>query len=259
MMKAAVASIAILLSAVASAGVEDANKQFLESKGKAFRGTAAVPADTVPAEYDFERAKGPFGWKIALPVDEDDRPRFLFATIRGGKFQKGTLVTFGFKDEKISAQRFEKLRRTCPMLAIREGSVRVVKHGGKTLPPEATLHAPTSCPLVYHGPPHPTSIGINPCSRALGYSRGLLKRLGVSSGSLRYDVVLEGPGGVRAELGTADFEHGISQESAVRAIRAAVEKADPKRAGLVSDRDVADFYAASKVVCRGIEAKAGAQ
>ena len=30
-------------------------------------------------------------------------------------------------------------------------------------------------------------------------------------------------------------------------------KADPKRVGLVSDRDVADFYAASKVICRGIE------
>lgn len=32
-----------------------------------------------------------------------------------------------------------------------------------------------------------------------------------------------------------------------------IEKADPKRVGLVSDRDVADFYAASKVICRGIE------
>ena len=254
MMKAAVTSIAILLASAASAGVEDANRLFLESKGKAFRGAAAVPADTVPEDYDFERAKGTFGWKIALPVDEDDRPRFLFATIRGGKFQKGTLVTFGFKEERISAQRFEKLRRTCPMLAIREGSVRVVKHDGKTLPPEATLHAPTSRPLVYPGPPHPTSIVINPCSRALGHSRGLLGRLGVSSGSLRYDVVLEGPGGVRAELGTADFEHGIAQGDAVRAIRAAIEKADPKRVGLVSDRDVADFYAASKVICRGIEA-----
>ena len=228
-----------------------AYERYLESQALRFRGAVAVPADAVPDKYDFARAKGKAEWHIALPVDGDDRVRFLVATISDGKFSKGTLYTFGFKEERITAKRFAKLRETCPMVFYRGGSMRVVKKNGVELPPEVAVHAPTTCPIVYKAPPHPFAMSVDPCGRTLGDSRGMLRRIGVSPNGLRYGVRLEGPGGLSVACGEATSEKGVGQGALADAIRKALEAKDPARVGAVSDRDVIDFYSRSTVVCTG--------
>jgi len=242
---------AALCAAVAFADGNEARAKFIEAHAAMFKGNA-VASDAIEAKYDFERATGEGTWQIALPVDDDDRVRFLEAVIRNGKFVRGKMYTFGFQEEKITAVRFARLRAESMMVARRGGSVHVVKRGGKELPQELAVYAPTSRPLRYKAPPHPDGIRIDPCGRVLGNSRKLFDRIAVSLSTLAYDVMLEGPEGVKVPLGACTPQKTPSEKEIVQAIRAAVEKKHPDRVGAVSDRDVADFFGGSVIVCRGI-------
>lgn len=244
-------ALSLLTASAAFADGKTARAKFVESFGSSFQGDA-IAAEALEPKHDFERAKGEGAWQIALPVNDDERVQFLDVVVRNGKFVKGMLHTFGYRDRKITAMQFKKFRADSIMLARRSGPIRTVKGNGVELPQPVAVYAPTCRSMRYAPPPHRSFIDLDPCGRLLGYSRKIFGDLRINLGTLKYDVVLEGPDGVKVVLGGCTVGKGVSQETVVQAIRNAIEKKYPGRTGAVSDRDVVDFYGASTVVCSGV-------
>lgn len=247
--------LAVAAAAAATAGEGEARAKFLDGWRDRFARSEVVPADTVAPENDFERAKGEAKWLFVLPFDEDRRVRFLEGTVKNGKFTKGVLHTFGFKEEKITTMRFNKLRKDFPMAVRRAGGVKSVKRNGKTLPPQIALHPPLTRPVRYAAPAHPDQLHLDPCGRSLGFLRQGLGSVGADLSKLQYEVVLENPRGLNVVLGVGTAAKGIHEKTSVAAIRKAIETKWPERAGGVSDRDVVEFYAQSTVVLRGVPSR----
>ena len=249
-------SLAFALAALAAlwlhADPVDLRAKFIERYGARFAGGSAVAADLLPDTADFERARGSAVWHLALPVEDDDRPCFIEATISGGRFMKGVLHVFGCADERISPARFKELRARVPVLAVRSGSARVRKFGGKELPPPVAVYPPTSRPCVRLAPRHAESLAFDPVARVLGRFAGALPKMKVSLSELKYELLLVGPKDMKVSLGTGAAGAPIAQASAAGAIRTAIETRSPELKGKVSDRDVVDFYVNSKVIQKGV-------
>lgn len=245
--------IILMVSCAAFGGVGDGRSKFIEGHGKRFNGCTVVGQEAVGDDSDFTRVKGEAKWVFVLPFERDERIRFIDATVSKGRFVKGVLHTYGFKDESIASTRFEKLRRTCPMIGIRNGGLKSVKKNGVTLPPEAVLYPPTTCPMTSPGPVGPQNIHIDPVGYALDRLRHGAGLVRADLGGLRYEVMCIGADGTRVMLGIGTAARGIHDRDAISKIRAALEMRYPERKGAVSDRDAVDFYASSTVVRRGVK------
>jgi len=252
-MKCVLSLWAVLMAAAAGAAEGEARVKFLEGWRDRFAHSEVSASDAVPPECDFERAKGENRWFFVLPYDADHRVRFLDGTIKNGKFTKGVLHTFGFKEEKITAQRFNKLRQEFALVGRRAGGVKTVKKDGKTLPPKLVVYPPLTRPLTYKAPAHPDGMNFDPCGYALGCLRGGLNSVGADVSKFGYTVTLVNPDGLKVVVGVGMDGKGIAQKDAVAAVRKAIETKWPQRTGCVSDTDVVEFYAKSTVCLIGIK------
>ena len=101
-------------------------------------------------------------------------------------------------------------------------------------------------------PAYTESMRHDPVAYAIGRFGGGLRRLGVNIGKLGYEVSFEGPSGIVTVLGTASASSRLENKHTMPLIQAAIEAKWPERKGLVSERDVADFYALGVVTYRGV-------
>lgn len=230
---AALAAISVFADGAA------ARQKFVDDNAAPFRKAALVAAEVAPSANDFLRAAGTAEWKIALPLKDDDRVRFLDAVFTDGKFVKGTLRTFGLPDEAVDAKRFAALRENYPMAA------RNMASEGNAL----AFYPALNCPLRIKTKNHAETIRHDATGHLLGsFFVGLDKRLGVNARAMHYEIAFKGPDGFKVVYGN----NSVSEKQALPAMLAAMEAKWPERKGKISTRDIMNLYYLGAVTFRGV-------
>jgi hypothetical protein len=192
---AALASV-IAFSAFADTPAETVKKaraKFEASYLDVFKGRKAKPAETVPEELNYEKAKGEGQWRFMLQVSTDDRVRFIDAKFSSGKFISGNLCVFGLKSVKLDAEDFALLKRDFVMAASKIGSEPsspVVIHRSR----KKGLKRTASWKEV-------RNFRLNPISDLWGAFPSVIKQRGVKVDSLACTVDYESKDGVKGTLG----------------------------------------------------------
>lgn len=212
-----------------SATRAEMRKQFEGEWRKQFFSRIVLPAELVEREHP-ELAATNMTWKIALPLDEGGRLRFILANFERGRFVSGTMVMMGLPEVQLTAKDFDALREVFPMLAACDR---------KEVP--LCLHHPRSAKMKRPVPEdQKVAAGLDPLRTIFGdaFLFSMVFRLGANPERLRLRADLIGPDGKRITLGIAKCPR-LAERIEVAAICAAVAAAHPD---LISEREQVEYY-----------------
>jgi len=178
-------------------------------------------------------------WTFALPVEDDSRLRFVRATMRGGKFEKGTLCYYGLPEQPLTADEFAGLRAKYPMAAACGTAGAAVR-----------LLAPADAKWTKRVPPPMRyNVKLSPLESLYGSLLPALARLGVKASGVAVRVDFTGKDGKTVTLGTVRNARGKADLDE-KAILGAIGEAT----GLVSVRERVDWLLEGTLTYAVVEA-----
>lgn len=227
-------TVAVLLALAQSsfATLAEARAAFERVQVEPFSRSVLADYTAAPESCRYEKATGTGSFAFAMPYARDMRLKFVKASFKDGKLASAEIYVLGFAPKPIDAVAFEKLRDEFPMVCVRT-DVDAVN-------PTAVLYPARSRPesVVVTDD---QNLAFNPLAYRLWTLGGAISRIGTSTAKLAYKVTLTGKDGYAAELGVATAKEPLSAKVVMASIRAALEKRDPARKGMISDRDIVDF------------------
>lgn len=222
----------LILAPVAFATLAQARVAFERVQIEPFARSVLADYKAAADANRYDKASGRATYAFAMPYASDTRLKFVTAVFDGGAFVSAEQHVLGFPPEKIDAATFEKLRDAKTMVSIRTQTDDVN--------PVAVLY-----PARNRGESvtvtDDLNLGFNAVAHRLGTLGGAIGRVGASTSKLAYRVTLTGRDGYAVDLGVSTGKTPLEQKVVMAAIRAALEKRDPSRKGMVSDRDIVDF------------------
>ena len=269
--KAAIASAVAAVSLFASgASVKEARAKFEGEHTKAFQKTTLFDQGAADSEARFDKAAGKSAWSIVLPYSDDQRLRFIAAEFENGKYVKGEIFVFGFDGAALSAADFAALKAAFPMIAVRvdKDVMTDVKGRDKKALKAAVLYPVASAYEEQLDVEMRNTTWGTASSEVLGPlgNTQMMNRLGISVGTLKYQVKFVGPDEMVVDLGTVAVKNvngvykpeisgtnrGAKGEKAIiDYLREAMAKRDGKAEDHISDRDVVDYWVTGKYTFKG--------